>query len=147
MSSKKEFEDELIKLKQATNSIEEFKEDFKKYFKTKMADRIKSPVLESVYYDFIEQIYRPTTIYQFLLDEMCKVYDELQSSLDEKGKETLKKYEFLNSQMLDDFGLQNFIYGYSLANALNDESSNYINNNITVQKKLNKLKESTDNKK
>ena len=122
---KSQIEKELIELKKSNNSVEEFRKAFNDTFKKVKANRIDTNVFERIFYDYIEQEYKPTTVYNFILHQITEINDKLVERLDEESNKLLEIYDFLQDEFSNDFALQSFIYGYSLANALNTESANY----------------------
>ena len=135
---KSSIEKELEQLKNSTNSVKEFRQEFNKCFAKMTAERVDTKILERIFYDFIVQEYKPTTIYKFLMNNIANMNSEILNKLDDEGKQLFEIYDFLQDEFSNDFGLQSFIYGYSFANALNSESNNYRNNNWNIEEVENK---------
>ena len=114
--------------------MKEYQKLFEETFDVVKSSRVETKMLKSLFYDYIEQIYKPTTVYQFILDELNATYDELSKRLDDTGIELLKKYEYLQGEFLDDSSMQSFVYGYILASNLYDECKNnkIVKNNKTI---------------
>ena len=135
----------LEQIKNSTNSVKEFRQEFDKCFAKITKERADTKVLDKVFYDFIEQEYKPTTIYNFLMNHLSEINSKILDRLDDEGKQLFEIYEFLQDEFCNDFGLQSFIYGYSLANALNTESANYKSIN-EIMENLNKILEDVKTK-
>ena len=131
---KSSIEKELEQLKNSTNSVKEFRQEFNKCFAKMTTERVDTKILERIFYDFIVQEYKPTTIYKFLMDNIANMNSEILDKLNDEGKQLFEIYDFLQDEFSNDFGLQSFIYGYSLANALNSESNNYKSKNELLNK-------------
>ena len=142
---KSQIEKELIELKKSNNSVEEFRKAFNDTFKKVKANRIDTNVFERIFYDYIEQEYKPTTVYNFILHQITEINDKLVERLDEESNKLLEIYDFLQDEFSNDIALQSFIYGYSLANALNTESANYKSIN-EIMENLNKILEDVKTK-
>ena len=59
-----------------------------------------------------------------MINKISEIDTELRPTLDEKQKELYEAYDYLQTAILDDFGLQSFIYGYALGQQLQIDSNN-----------------------
>ena len=128
-----EIEQKLEKIKNENDIVQEYIKIFNEKFKTLDTNKVNTNVLESIFRNFVDQIYKPTVKYQFLLDKIVEVEKELKLNLNARQKELCEIYEFLQFEIIDDISLQSFIFGYTLANELKIETQNYNNSDVKQQ--------------
>lgn len=140
MNNKSDLEKDFEDLKMSTDTVKEHMKAFDLFFKKETADRINTNILDTIYYDFIDLAYKSTTVYKFILDKIIEVEDELLPTFNAKQKKLFKYYDYLEDKLADDFGLQSFIYGYTLGSELQKESSDYQKNNENLKQILENIK-------
>ena len=70
------------------------------------------------------------------MDRIVEVESKLKSKFNEEEKKLFEIYEFLEDKITDYSGLESFISGYSLANAINNEAQNYSNNSTFIKEQI-----------
>ena len=107
------------------DSINQFIADFDKEFGSVLKNEIKdTPLLVSVFRDFIEQNYKTSKYYKTILHKIVELEDELYASLTEEQKKLFKKWQIYRDNLEDDTLIQSFIYGYCLDKQLTSEKNN-----------------------
>lgn len=141
MKNKDELEQEVNHLEESTNRVQEYIQEFQETFnKIQNTNQADTKVLEKLFFEFMEQTYKTTNISKFLLDEIVKVEKELKSSFNKEQEQLFTIYDYLQNKLLDDTGLQTFIYSYCLTKNLIEETNNYTNSNKIIQKQVQELK-------
>lgn len=141
MKNKEELEQEVNHLEESTNRVQEYIQEFQKTFnKIQNTNQLDTKVLEKLFFEFMEQTYKTTNISKFLLDEIVKVEKELRSSFNKEQEELFAIYDYLQNKLIDDTGLQTFVYSYCLTKNLIEETNNYTNSNKIIQKQVQELK-------
>ena len=93
-----DFSNEQIMDKRKTNYSEikeelytEYLEGFDEEFETHTKQRIKeTPLLMSLFSEFVQEIYRPSQIYKISLKTKAKINEELENTLDNDQRRLLK---------------------------------------------------------
>lgn len=100
--------------------LEEYENEYEKHI-----EKIKKeiPVLIEVFEKFEEKIYEPTKIYELTIN----VKDKLLMDLNEVQKEIIEKIEICEDNISSNLIERAFIYGFTVANKLLEESK-FINN-------------------
>lgn len=140
MNNKSDLEKDFENLKKSTDTVKEHVKAFDLFFKKETADRINTNILDTIYYDFIDLAYKSTTVYKFILDKIIEVEDELLPTFNTKQKKLFKYYDYLEDKLADDFGLQSFIYGYTLGIELQRESFDYQDQNEKLKQIIESIK-------
>lgn len=84
---------------------------FDKEFETHTRQRIKeTPLLMNLFQEFVQQIYKPSNLYNIARVAKAKISEELEKTLNEEQKQLLKQWEFCKDRMEDDVIEQSFIY-------------------------------------
>ena len=125
-----EFSKEKIADKPSENYQEEkenlyagYLEGFDEEFETHTKQRInETPLLMNLFQEFVQQIYKPSNLYNIARDAKAKISEELEHSLDKEQKYLLKQLEFCRSRMEDDMTEQAFIFGYAMSSQLREEA-------------------------
>lgn len=125
-----EFSKEKIKDKPSTNYQEKKEEIYTEYLKgfdeqfdTHTKQRInETPLLINLFQEFVQEIYKPSSLYEMAQQLKFKISDELDKSLNKKQKKLLEQWKFCEDRLLDDMIEQAFIYGYSMASQLREEA-------------------------
>ena len=134
--NQEEIEQKLEKIKNEKDIVQEYIKIFNEKFKTLDTNKVNTNILESIFRDFVDQVYKPTKKYQFILDKIVEVEKELKLNLNARQKELLEIYEFLQFHMIDESSLQSFLFGYTLANELKIEAKNYNNNDVRIKQQI-----------
>lgn len=101
----------------------DYLEGFDEEFETHTKQRIKeTPLLMSLFREFVQEIYRPSQIYKISLKTKAKINEELENTLDNDQRRLLKQWKFCEDRILDDMVEQAFIYGYSMSSQLREEA-------------------------
>lgn len=101
----------------------EYLEGFDEKFETHTRQRIKeTPLLITLFQEFIQEIYQPSSLYQIAQQTKSKISNELDKSLNKKQKKLLEEWTFCEDRILDDMTEQAFVYGYSMASQLREEA-------------------------
>lgn len=96
---------------------------FDEEFKTHTGQRIKeTPLLITLFQEFVQEIYQPSSLYQMAQQIKSKISDELDKTLNKKQKKLLEQWKFCEDRLLDDMIEQAFVYGYSMASQLREEA-------------------------
>ena len=141
MKNKEELKQEVEKIEKSKDKVKEYIQDFQEKFnKIDNSNKIDTKVLKNLFYEYIEQTYKTTNISQFLLNEIVKVEKELKSSFNKEQEQLFAIYDYLQNKLIDDTGLQTFIYSYCLTKNLIEEANNYSNSNHQIQQQIQKLK-------
>lgn len=109
------------KIRTAISKIEEMQKDENKYkdylegfdeeFEINCKQRIKeTPLLLSLFQEFVQQIYRPSKLYELARKTKTIISDELINTLDNEQKELLEQWQYCEDRMLDDMIEQAFIF-------------------------------------
>lgn len=142
MKNKKEIEQEVKKIEESTDRVQEYIQEFQKSFnKIENSNKLDTKVLEKLFLEFMEQTYKTTNTYNFLIDEIVKVEKKLLSSFNKEQEELFEIYSYLQSELFNDSSLQAFIYSYCLTKALIEESNSYSKTNNQIQQQIQKLKD------
>ena len=139
LSSVKEIENKIAKINEnPVSKYKEFLKGFDEEFETHTKNRIKeTPLLLTLFRDFIQEIYRPSEIYKLSIQAKKQITEELNKNLNKQQKKLLEKWQYYENIMSEDLVEQAFIYGYSMCNQLKEESIkqyNYRNSKITKNK-------------
>lgn len=140
MKNKEELKQELDELKQKYDSIDEYKKEFHEHFETIDKNNTNTKVLRELFFSFIDQLPQNSKIYDYIFNELTNVENELIKTLDDKQKQLFSIYDYLQSEFLNDYGLESFIHGFTLANELKVESNNYSNSSDLIKEQIEKLK-------
>lgn len=101
------------------NHLEGFDEEFETHTKQRINE---TPLLMNLFQEFVQQIYKPSNLYNIARDAKAKISEELEHSLDKEQKYLLKQLEFCRSRMEDDMTEQAFIFGYAMSCQLREEA-------------------------
>lgn len=139
LSSVKEIENKIAKINEnPVSKYKEFLKGFDEEFETHTKNRIKeTPLLLTLFRDFIQEIYRPSEIYKLSIQAKKQITEELNKNLNKQQIKLLEKWQYYENIMSEDLVEQAFIYGYSMCNQLKEESIkqyNYRNSKITKNK-------------
>lgn len=134
-----EIKEKYEKLKNST-SLNEYTKNFREYFNVLNDTTTNTKLLEILYNDFVEQSFNQTQREKFLVRETEKVYDKIKNNLDESVKEDFEIYDFLQYKISDNYGLQSFLCGFTLANELNKATNNYVENDEILKEIIQKYK-------
>ena len=136
---KEELEEKVKEIKNTTSRVGEHIEAFDTFFESEVANRTNKKVLEELFNEFIDLAYKHTTLYKFMLNNIADIDEKLRATFNDEQKELYEAYDYLQTAMSDDFGLQSFIYGYALGQQLQIESNITMNEILPdLKKKLNK---------
>lgn len=125
-----EFSKEKIKDKPSENYQEKKEELYAGYlkgfdeeFETHTKQRIKeTPLLITLFQEFVQEIYQPSSLHQMAQQVKFKISDELDKSLNKEQKKLLEQWKFCEDRILDDMIEQAFVYGYSISSQLREEA-------------------------
>lgn len=124
---------------EASNIVQEHIGAFDNFFESEVAKRTNKKVLEELYNNFIDLSYKHTTLYKLLINKISEIDTELRITLTSDQKDLFDAYDYLQTAISDDFGLQSFIYGYALGQQLQIESNIAMNELLPdLKKKLDK---------
>lgn len=99
--------------------LEEYEEEYNKHIEEREKE---IPMLMAVFEQFEEKIYEPTKIYKLMVKVKDEIEEELRESLTNEQKEILDRVNVCDDNMLNDFVEKAFIYGFTVANKLIEES-------------------------
>lgn len=125
-----EFSNETIISEKADNYNEE-KEDlytgyllgFDEVFETHTQERLKeTPLLMNLFQNFIQEIYKPSKLYNIAIEIKSRINEDLKNTLDVDQRKLLEQWQFCEDRILDDMIEQAFIYGYALSAQLRYEA-------------------------
>lgn len=123
-----------------SSTLEEYTSSFRDYFGVLNDDDVNTKVLETLYYNFIEQTFNQTKREKFLVSEAENIYNKIEGKVDKNIKEDLEIYDFLQDEIAGNYGLQSFICGFTLANELNKSTKDCINNDKNLKGIIQKYK-------
>lgn len=105
------------------NNIKDYLKGFDKEFETNMQEKIKEvPLLISLYQEFLQEVYQPSNRYKLALKLRNEINDDIEKTFTEEQKELMKQYKECELIMIDDMTEEAFVYGFSLAYQLKEES-------------------------
>lgn len=105
------------------NNVKDYLKGFDKEFETNMQEKIKEiPLLISLYQEFLQEVYQPSNRYKLALKLRNEINDDIEKSFSAKQQELMKQYKECGLIMIDDIAEESFIYGFSLAYQLKEES-------------------------
>ena len=124
LSSVKEIENKIAKINEnPLSKYKEFLKGFDEEFETHTKNRIKeTPLLLTLFRDFIQEIYRPSEIYKLSIKAKKQITEELNKNLNKQQIKLLEKWQYYENIMSEDLVEQAFIYGYSMCNQIKQES-------------------------
>lgn len=113
----------IQQLEQADNRHQELLKDFDKEYQTDLSNTIKNtPILKSIFDDFIQQIYVRSKIYKLSEDGKNILKTEINKICTLKQQELIKQYLYYGNKISDDYIYQAFIYGYALSLQIKKET-------------------------
>lgn len=113
----------IQQLEQADNRHQEILKDFDKEYQTDLSNTIKNtPILKSIFDDFIQQIYVRSKIYKLSEDGKNILKTEINKICTLKQQELIKQYLYYGNKISDDYIYQAFIYGYALSLQIKKET-------------------------
>lgn len=124
MEIKEEIKKEVKEIMEASNRVQENIGAFDNFFKSEVSKRTNKKVLEELFNNFIDLPYKHTTLYKLMINKISEIDTELRPTLSVRQKELFEAYDYLQTAISDDFGLQSFIYGYALGQQLQIDSNN-----------------------
>lgn len=112
------------------NNVKDYLKGFDKEFETSMQEKIKEfPLLISLYQEFLQEVYQPSNRYKLALKLRNEINDDIEKTFTEEQQELMKQYKECELIMIDDMTEESFIYGFSLAYQLKEESIKKYNTN------------------
>lgn len=136
---KEELEEKVKEIKETTSRVNKHIGAFDSFFESEVAKKSNLKALEELFNNFIDLAYKHTTLYKFMLHHIADIDEKLRATFNEEQKELFEAYEYLTNECNDDFGLQSFVYGYSLGQQLQVESNIAMNEILPdLKKKLEK---------
>lgn len=124
MEIKDEIKEQVKEIMESNNRVQEHIHFFDKFFESEISKRVNKKVLEELFNNFIDLPYKHTNLYKYMINKMSEIDTELRPTLNTNQKELFDAYDYLQTAISDDFGLQNFIYGYALGQQLQIDSNN-----------------------
>lgn len=113
----------IQQLEQADNRHQELLKDFDKEYQADLSNTIKNtPILKSIFDDFIQQIYVRSKIYKLSEDGKNILKTEINKICTLKQQELIKQYLYYGNKISDDYIYQAFIYGYALSLQIKKET-------------------------
>ena len=105
------------------NNVKDYLKGFDKEFETNVQEKIKEvPLLISLYQEFLQEVYQPSNRYKLALKLRNEINDDIEKTFTEEQQELMKQYKECVLIMIDDMTEESFIYGFSLAYQLKEES-------------------------
>ena len=105
------------------NNVKDYLKGFDTEFETNMQEKIKDvPLLISLYQEFLQEVYQPSNRYKLALKLRNEINDDIEKTFTEEHQELMKQYKECELIMIDDIAEESFIYGFSLAYQLKEES-------------------------
>lgn len=105
------------------NNVKDYLKGFDTEFETSMQEKIKEvPLLISLYQEFLQEVYQPSNRYKLALKLRNEINDDIEKTFTEEQQELMKQYKECELIMIDDITEESFIYGFSLAYQLKEES-------------------------
>ena len=105
------------------NNVKDYLKSFDKEFETNVQEKIKEvPLLISLYQEFLQEVYQPSNRYKLALKLRNEINDDIEKTFTEEQQELMKQYKECVLIMIDDMTEESFIYGFSLAYQLKEES-------------------------
>lgn len=144
MENKEKLKKKLNEVKQKYDSVDEYRQEFHKHFDTIDTSNINTKVLKELFSSFIDQLPQTSKVYDYIFSELNDVENKIVTTLDENQKELFKMYNYIQSEFLNECGLEAFVHGFALANELNVESKSYSNNNNLIKNQLQELKTNSE---
>lgn len=115
--NKKDIEEKRI------NNVKDYLKGFDTEFETSMQEKIKEvPLLISLYQEFLQEVYQPSKRYKLALKLRNEINDDIEKTFTEEQQELMKQYKECELIMIDDITEEAFVYGFSLAYQLKEES-------------------------
>lgn len=124
MEIKEEIKKEVKEIMESTNRVQEHIGAFDSFFESEVAKRTNKKVLEELFNNFIDLPYKHTNLYKYMINKMSEIDTELRPTLTFDQKNLFDAYDYLQTAISDDFGLQSFVYGYALGQQLQIDSNN-----------------------
>ena len=122
--NKKDIKEKRIK------NVKDYLKGFDKEFETNVQEKIKEvPLLISLYQEFLQEVYQPSNRYKLALKLRNEINDDIEKTFTEEQQEIMKQYKECELIMIDDMTEESFIYGFSLAYQLKEESIKKYNTN------------------
>lgn len=114
----------IQQLEQADNRYEELLKEFDKEYQTDLSNTIKNtPILKSIFDDFIQSIYVQSKIYKLSQKGKDILKEEIKNLCTLNQQELIKQYLYYENKISDDYIYQAFIYGYALSLQIKNETS------------------------
>ena len=132
-------EDEYSNIKNNITA-EEYIEDFRETFNTIQDNNLNTNFLKELYYEFVIHTFKQSKSEQFIISKLADLEEDLIKTFNEKQKEQLKIYDYLNNEMSAIQGFTSFVYGFCIAKQLNRAIDSYIKDDKILNEIINKLK-------
>ena len=98
--------------------------EFDKEYQTDLSNTIKNtPILKSIFDDFIQSIYVQSKIYKLSQKGKDILKEEIKNLCTLNQQELIKQYLYYENKISDDYIYQAFIYGYALSLQIKNETS------------------------
>lgn len=106
--------------------VEEYIKNFEEQFNIKniKIDVSKLPLLDYIFNIFGEELYKPSKKSINLRKKAIKLGNKLEKMLNNKQAENFREYWELENQLTIEIEKQLFMYGYIIAQQLNNETNN-----------------------
>lgn len=104
--------------------IQNYITEFDKTFETDIKSKInETPLLTSLFNDFVQEIYKPSETYLNIQKTKIKLKEQLIKDFTEEQRNLFKQINLCEDRILEDMTEQAFIYGYSMSSQLREEST------------------------
>ena len=108
------------------NDLQEYIDQFEEDFELDVNDKINTPLLNTIFREYIDQSSTPNKRYYYILNKRSKVEEKLLKTLNSRQKRLFEKYSFLEERIKDERVEQAFIYGFSLSTEFRYETKNIL---------------------
>ena len=123
-----------------TNTVSETVNAFDEFYNTVEKKRVSFNVLECLFDNFADLTYKHTESYKYIDSKKSDILSELLVTLNENQKKLFEQYDELQVAELQDYGLQQFVTGIVLTDAIVSEKSGFCNNNKILNDILDYIK-------
>lgn len=127
-------------IKNKNTTAEETIKSFENFYNVIISNRVNLTMLETLYDNFASLTYKHTKSHQVISDKETEITDKLLPTLNENQMKLFEKYDILQGEELQDYGLQSFITGVLIANEMTTEVRDFYNNSDNLKSLIENFK-------
>ena len=121
-------------IKKNQTTAEETIKTFEDFYNIIISNRVNLTVLETLFDNFASLTYKHTKSHQIISDKESEITDKLLPTLNKEQQKLFEKYDILQGEELQDYGLQCFIIGAILTSEMTDEVKEFYNDSNNLKK-------------